>query len=151
MSETSVSARIAPLHFGMRAEPIQIPGSIQPHGYLFVLDDTDFRIVSVSQNAADILSLPTRAIIGHPIDEFLVSETTIGLTATFETGEPVIRVRFQQSLVAGECTGLIHRSAGLVLLEIAPQIPAEHAEAVLGQVHLAIERIDSSEFTASAC
>jgi two-component system, chemotaxis family, sensor kinase Cph1 len=152
MSETSVSARIAPLHFDECArEPIQIPGSIQPHGYLFVLDDTDFRIVSVSQNAADILSLPTRAIIGHPIDEFLVSETTIGLTATFETGEPVIRVRFQQSLVAGECTGLIHRSAGLVLLEIAPQIPAEHAEAVFGQVHLAIERIHNSESTASAC
>jgi light-regulated signal transduction histidine kinase (bacteriophytochrome) len=139
------------MHFDCADEPIEIPGSIQPHGYLFVLDDVDFRVVSVSQNAADILGLPASSIVGRSIEEFLVSETTLGLSATFATGEPVIRVRFQQPVVADECAGLIHRSDGIILLEIAPRIPSEHAEAVFGQVHLGIERIHRSETAANAC
>jgi len=152
MSESPVAARISVLDFDDCArEPIQIPGSIQPHGYLFVLDDVDLRVVAVSQNAAEILNLAATAMIGRPIDEFLVSETTAGLNAAFASGETAIRVRFRQTTIAGECTGLVHRSAGIILLEIAPRIPAEHAEAIFGQIHLAIERIHNSETTISAC
>jgi two-component system, chemotaxis family, sensor kinase Cph1 len=152
MSEMPVAASMSLPDFDDCArEAIQTPGSIQPHGYLFLLDDVDLRVVAVSQNAADILSLAATSMIGRSIDEFLVSETTLGLKAAFANGEAVISVRFQQPVVAGECTGLVHRSDGIILLEIAPRNASEHAEVLFGQVHLGIERIHRSETTASAC
>jgi len=152
MSKVSVAAHLPPPDFDDCAhEPIQIPGSIQPHGYLFVLNDADLRIVAVSQNAADLIGLVAAEMIGRPIGDFLMSEMAEGLTAAFAAGETVIRVRFQQSANADECTGLVHRNSGLILFEIAPRIPAAQAEAVFGQVHFAIERIRNSESTADAC
>jgi light-regulated signal transduction histidine kinase (bacteriophytochrome) len=153
MSKVSVAARPLPPDLGDCArEPIQTPGSIQPHGYLFVLnDDVDLHIVAVSQNAADLIGLVPVAMIGRPIADFLVFETADGLNAAFAAGETAIRVRFQQPANAGECNGIVHRNSGLILFEIAPLIPAAPAEAVFGHVHLAIERIRNSESTSQAC
>ncbi|WLS05574.1 ATP-binding protein [Shinella oryzae] len=72
-------------------EPIHVPGSVQPHGALLVLDPADLRILQVSANVADIAgtdaagivavlspelaawkasgSLPTRLVApGYPLD-----------------------------------------------------------------------------------
>jgi two-component system, chemotaxis family, sensor kinase Cph1 len=152
MSEGSVATGVSrPDLDDCSREPIHIPGSIQPHGFLFVLSDSDLRVVAVSQNAADLMGLVATAMIGRPIGDFLVSETAEGLSAALALGETAIRVRFRQPTSAAECTALLHGSAGLLLLEIVPRIPAERAEAVFGQVHLAIERIRKSESTSSAC
>lgn len=152
MSETSLAAGVSQLDLGDCArEPIHIPGSIQPHGFLFVLSDLDFRVVAVSQNAADHMGLVATAMIGRPISDFLVSETAEGLSAELATGDTAIRVRFRQPTSAAEYTALFHVTAGLLLLEIVPRITAERAEAVFGQVHLAIERIRKSESTSGAC
>lgn len=43
-------------------EPIHVPGSIQPHGALLVLDPADFRILQVSANVADIAGADARTI-----------------------------------------------------------------------------------------
>jgi light-regulated signal transduction histidine kinase (bacteriophytochrome) len=42
-------------------EPIHIPGSIQLHGYLFVLDEPDLTLVAISENAAAVLGAPAAA------------------------------------------------------------------------------------------
>jgi chemotaxis family two-component system sensor kinase Cph1 len=152
MSETSVAAEISQPDLDECArEPIHVPGSIQPHGFLFVLSDSDLHVVAVSQNAADHMGLVATAMIGCPITDFLVSETAEGLSAAIATGDTAIRVRFRQPTSAAEYTALFHVSASLLLLEIVPRIPAERAEAVFGHVHLAIERIRKSESTSSAC
>jgi light-regulated signal transduction histidine kinase (bacteriophytochrome) len=152
MSETWVATGVSQPNLDDCArEPIHIPGSIQPHGFLFVLSDLDLHVVAVSQNAADHMGLVATAMIGRPISDFLVSETPEGLSAALATGDTAIRVRFRQPTSAAECTALLHGSAGLLLLEIVPRIPAERAEAIFGQVHLAIERIRKSESTSIAC
>ena len=151
MSEPSVATKVS--HSDLDAcarEPIHIPGSIQPHGFLFVLSDLDLRVVAVSQNAADQMGLVATAMIGRPIDDFLMSETTERLSAAIAIGETAISVHFREPADAIDCTALLHASAGLFLLEIVPRIPAG-AEAIFGQVHLAIERIRKSESTSSAC
>jgi light-regulated signal transduction histidine kinase (bacteriophytochrome) len=154
MSKTSIAAVLDPSHFEECArEPIQIPGSIQPHGYLFVLDAADYRVVAVSQNVADIVGLPAAAMIGTTIGDFLVLGTNDSLNAALalQTDETVFRVHFRQSTSVGECTGLVHRSVGLVLLEVTPRVPGERTEAVFGQVHRAIERIRNSDSLGRAC
>ncbi|MFJ4344216.1 ATP-binding protein [Pseudomonas sp. NPDC089401] len=54
-------------------EPIQIPGSIQPHGFLLVLDEQDLRILQASANAEQWLGMPARELLGCTFSE-MVSE-----------------------------------------------------------------------------
>lgn len=47
-------------------EQIHIPGSIQPHGLLVVVDDDD-RVVQVSANVRTLLGRPPEALLGSPL------------------------------------------------------------------------------------
>ncbi|SAL87129.1 two-component sensor kinase [Caballeronia arvi] len=49
------------------AEPIHIPGGIQPHGFLLVLAD-DLRIVQASENLSSLTGASVDALIGEPLD-----------------------------------------------------------------------------------
>jgi len=52
-------------------EPIQVPGSIQPHGFLLVLDETDLHILQASENAEHWLGLPARELLGCALAELV--------------------------------------------------------------------------------
>jgi two-component system, chemotaxis family, sensor kinase Cph1 len=52
------------------AEPIHIPGGIQPHGFLLVLAD-DMRIVQASENLSSLTGASVQALIGEPLDAVL--------------------------------------------------------------------------------
>ncbi|MBP2263247.1 ATP-binding protein [Pseudomonas sp. BP8] len=54
-------------------EPIQVPGSIQPQGFLLVLDEQELRILQASENAERWLGLPAQEVLGCAFPE-LVSE-----------------------------------------------------------------------------
>ncbi|WP_237859954.1 ATP-binding protein [Pseudomonas sp. PGPR81] len=45
-------------------EPIQVPGSIQPHGFLLVLDEQDLRILQASDNVERWLGVPALELVG---------------------------------------------------------------------------------------
>jgi two-component system, chemotaxis family, sensor kinase Cph1 len=49
------------------AEPIHIPGGIQPHGYLLCLSTT-FAIVQASENVATLVGSPLEQLLGEPVD-----------------------------------------------------------------------------------
>lgn len=51
-------------------EPIHIPGSIQPFGFLLALDP-DKRILFASENAGENLSRPTLELIGQPLSAII--------------------------------------------------------------------------------
>jgi chemotaxis family two-component system sensor kinase Cph1 len=55
-------------------EPIHIPGSVQPHGVLFSLDD-DLRIQQVSANSRHLLEKDADALLGTPVLDLVVPET----------------------------------------------------------------------------
>jgi light-regulated signal transduction histidine kinase (bacteriophytochrome) len=52
-------------------EPIHIPGSIQPHGVLVVVDANTRQILQVSENAADILGVDLDTVLDAPVDEVI--------------------------------------------------------------------------------
>ncbi|MCX2888716.1 MULTISPECIES: ATP-binding protein [Pseudomonas] len=54
-------------------EPIQVPGSVQPQGFLLVVDEADLRILQASENAERWLGIPARELIGCHFAE-LVSD-----------------------------------------------------------------------------
>ena len=49
-------------------EPIQIPGTIQPFGVLFALDE-EMKVAQVSENVSDHLSLRVDEVLGRPLSD----------------------------------------------------------------------------------
>lgn len=52
-------------------EPIQIPGCIQPHGFLLVLDEADLCILQASKNAEQWLGFPASELLGSTFDSLV--------------------------------------------------------------------------------
>jgi light-regulated signal transduction histidine kinase (bacteriophytochrome) len=62
-------------------EPIRIPGSIQRHGFLLLLNDRDTHVVAASENVADFLEVPLGLILGTPVETILGREILSALKA----------------------------------------------------------------------
>ena len=58
-------------------EPIHVPGSIQPHGILFVLTPETLQIRQLSANAGQILGPDWQSAIGRPLPEVLDGSGTL--------------------------------------------------------------------------
>ena len=52
-------------------EPIRIPGSIQSHGLLLVVDPTGQRVIAASENAPEFLGVPLVVTLGMRLDTIL--------------------------------------------------------------------------------
>ena len=64
-------------------EPIHIPGSIQPHGLLLVLDPEDFRVLQFAGDTQRLLDRAPEAILGEPAGALLGA----GLAASMRAGQ----------------------------------------------------------------
>lgn len=54
-------------------EPIQVPGSIQPQGFLLVLDEHDLRLLQASKNVEQWLGVPASELLGQALPALLAS------------------------------------------------------------------------------
>jgi light-regulated signal transduction histidine kinase (bacteriophytochrome) len=72
-------------------EPIHIPGSIQPHGFLFSLT-AGMKIGSLSANAAQHLGRPAASLLGMAVDELLDSASPAIVAKFVPQGEPSTRL-----------------------------------------------------------
>jgi light-regulated signal transduction histidine kinase (bacteriophytochrome) len=62
-------------------EAIRIPGSIQRHGFLLLLDDLDERVVGASKNTEEFLQVPLALILGALLQTVLEREILGALNA----------------------------------------------------------------------
>ena len=62
-------------------EPIRVPGSIQRHGFLLLLDDRDEHVVVASQNTEEFLQVPLGLILGTSLETILGREILGALRA----------------------------------------------------------------------
>ena len=60
-------------------EPIHIPGSIQPHGLLLVLEEPAFTITQVSSNAPAVIGMATDTLLGQPLSRLIGKESHANL------------------------------------------------------------------------
>ena len=68
-------------------EPIRIPGSIQQHGFMLLLDKRGEHIVAASENAEEFLALPLKLILGASVDTILEREVLAALRAGIRSDE----------------------------------------------------------------
>jgi len=101
-------------------EPIHIPGSIQSHGYLLVLEEPDLIIRQLSSNCEELLGQSARSGLDQPIAQFLAPESLEQLREKL-TNADLRRVNPLQIQFAGAAETwdvVAQRSQGYLFLEL---------------------------------
>jgi two-component system, chemotaxis family, sensor kinase Cph1 len=100
------------------SEPIHVPGAIQPHGVLFVVEPGTLRITQASANVAahlgigDALGRSLSEVIGQSSSERLIEAVNAG---SFDAANPLQIVVRGQSFDA-----ILHRNGGATIVELEP-------------------------------
>lgn len=134
---THPSADLPPVDLtNCEREPIHIPGSIQPHGVLFVLRQPGLIVSHVSESVLAHCGASAESVLGAPlasvIDAAAVAELEARLGADELSSASALRV-----IAAGaRFDGVAHRHAGLTFLELEPS----HAQADGSDTHGALLR-----------
>ena len=107
-------------------EPIHVPGSIQPHGFLLVLDESDLSILQASENAEHWLGLPVSALVGSNLAVLLAEDFDLRQhlrqlphdeVYPFHIGD--VRLR-QGASAERNLTVLVHRHDQVLIAEFEP-------------------------------
>lgn len=127
MTETGRSAPTIDLS-NCEREPIHIPGAIQPHGVLLVLDESASSVAQASENIEAHLGRPLGEVLGRPLTEVLEPSSAaeirrVLLEERWDETNP-LRVH-----AAGKVfDGIVHCHAGAAVVELEPAAPvSEHA------------------------
>jgi two-component system, chemotaxis family, sensor kinase Cph1 len=106
---------------GCASEPIHVPGAVQPHGMLLVVDPSTWKVRQASANAIGVLldaepGLHGGASLGEVVGTALVQavEATIASAAPLES--PLLLGRF--NLAQRSFEALLHRSGRWLVLEL---------------------------------
>jgi light-regulated signal transduction histidine kinase (bacteriophytochrome) len=116
-SATAVEARMTPRN--CEEEAIRIPGSIQRHGFLLLLDETAGNVVAASENAEEFLGVPVKLILGAPIETILEREVLAAVRSLTRSDEALSLPTFLGSFkMRGELHSVVtHRAGGERVLE----------------------------------
>lgn len=105
-------------------EPIHIPGSIQPHGVLLVVDRRQYVVEQVAGDSASMLGIDPNLLIGLSLTAILEPDTdafvSARLNSTTEFIPPVMRlgVRSRTGSIMLDLT--LQASAGTAIIELEP-------------------------------
>jgi two-component system, chemotaxis family, sensor kinase Cph1 len=103
-------------------EPVHIPGAIQPHGILLVLDPLDLTITGVSDNAQRIIGVAPRALLGRSITSILAPRDRAEIPQVLALKNLEERNPFSLTLESGESVeAAAHRHDGRLIVECEPQ------------------------------
>ncbi|WP_205015307.1 sensor domain-containing diguanylate cyclase [Rhodoligotrophos appendicifer] len=130
---------------GCEREPIHVPGSIQPHGVLLVLDPNSEEIV---QSAGDVAGL--LGIRGSPLGKSV--KQVLGRSLSTQRAESgVVMQREPTYLGTAECNGGIgsltltaHLVDGAAVLELEPAVEPMAAAFVLASISSISEQISEA-------
>jgi two-component system, chemotaxis family, sensor kinase Cph1 len=105
-------------------EPIHIPGLIQPHGVLLVLQDLDLNVVQVSSNLLEQLGIHPQNLLGKPLLTLLGAEQVDlvrqCLDEDFEHVNP-LDISIQHQAEQLHFDGIVHRCNTQFILELEPK------------------------------
>jgi len=102
------------------SEPIHIPGSIQPYGFLLAISPTDHRIHYCSENCEQYFNVSVKEILGNNIDVFFKKDEVESFTQYFQSGAKEMSRPFVFLLkgIGYNCT--THMSGEFIILEFEP-------------------------------
>jgi light-regulated signal transduction histidine kinase (bacteriophytochrome) len=117
-------------------EPIHIPGTVQPHGLLLVLDPESSTIRQIAGDAA-LLGRPSAGLLGHKVEEILgpVAASWIQSWIAGAVHEPNYLGSIEDAGARERLDLLVHRSGNVAILELEPEsAPRESVAEMLAKV-----------------
>jgi chemotaxis family two-component system sensor kinase Cph1 len=122
-------------------EPIHIPGSIQPHASLIVLEEPSLRILQISANLAERLNLPIESILSRNLAEFIPADYLAYFKEQVLTKQLEASPHYLPAVKIGaDHTNLeasVHRHQGVLLLEL--ETWQDHASQVKEEVYVSLK------------
>lgn len=112
-------------------EPIHIPGLIQPHGVLFVLQEPDLTIIQISSNTLELISISPDKLLGKPLLTLLAPKQIAAirqcLSEDFDHVNPLdISIKPATKVLLFD--GIVHRQNTLIFLELEPKQKNQKAD-----------------------
>ncbi|MDR6934865.1 GAF domain-containing protein [Luteibacter sp. 3190] len=102
-------------------EPIHIPGSIQPHGVLLVVDASTGTILQASENIADVLGVDVEAALDAPLHEVLTLPPDLFEDDERPAHSAWVPAGFPQTKRTGTWHAAVHAYADRWMIEIEPR------------------------------
>ena len=102
-------------------EPIHIPGSIQPHGAMLVVDEKTKTVQQASENIAAFLKLSVDQVLGKPLDTLFGDENTEQLISSMQRAplQPIDAITM--TINGTPCDVVSSMDNGQIVVEIEPQ------------------------------
>lgn len=122
-------------------EPIRIPGSIQPHGFLLCVRETDLSVMNASANVADLLQAGIDTILGKSLAWHFGSSFANTVAKALEQDTLSDANPTLLSVKGKAFDGILCRVQGLVLLELEPR---EESPAILQLLARAIRKLQAA-------
>ena len=130
-------------------EPIHIPSLIQPHGVLLALQEPELTIVQTSDNTAALLHIASQALLGKSLDTLLQSSDIGALHAASQQehldNNPVYLLTMHIQGVRTHFDAIVHRSQGLLVLELEPAPDDALRQDTYALVRHAVPQIQSAK------
>ena len=105
-------------------EPIHIPGSIQPHGLLLVIDRHRLIVEQMAGDSRALLGIDPPAVVGHPVSALFDRETLEFLSTQLHSPSsfvpPIMRLRVHGSGSSAALDLTLHALEGTAIVELEP-------------------------------
>ncbi len=138
-------------------EPIHIPGSVQPHATMIVIDEPALTIRQVSVNTPETLGWATTDLIGAPLAKILVPSDLIYLTKRILVKSLEAAPHYLPALKVG-AKGIIfeaqvHRYKGALILELEhwPARPTLVEQEVFSSLKETLGQLEGAQTVAEFC
>ncbi|AUX42499.1 histidine kinase [Sorangium cellulosum] len=118
-------------------EPIHIPGSVQPHGALFVLQEPELVVTQVSANVGQFFGMGPEEVLGAPLGKVLGEVAGEHVRQALDRGHLEESNPLALAVSGSPFDGILHRHLGATILEIEPAAP----QALHRPVRSAVDRI----------
>ncbi|MET0937135.1 MAG: GAF domain-containing protein [Luteibacter sp.] len=102
-------------------EPIHIPGSVQPHGVLIVVDAATGHILQVSENAGDVLGVDVETVLDAPLDDVVTLPKDLFEDDERPAHSAWVRVSFPNATRPSELYASVHAYETRWMIEIEPR------------------------------
>jgi hypothetical protein len=133
-------------------EPIHIPGLIQPHGLLLVLDRPGLIIRQSSDNSSELIDIPPEDLIDRPLDDLLGADQCAQLRTMLE-GDDFFRANPLKFRLPGRPPGrvfdvLLHKVDAELVLEAEPVEDEDSAafRTYFDELHMAAARLQAARW-----
>ncbi|PJJ52939.1 ATP-binding protein [Hymenobacter chitinivorans] len=135
-------------------EPIHIPGSVQPYGFLLCLQPETRRVVHASENTLALIGVPAENLIGHGLDKVLGAATIAEIEELLPTLTEAARLLGARLDAVAERPFykiILHRYDGLLWLEFEPVAETAVSAVDLPSLNLALGQMLGASSVAEFC